>query len=89
MLGPDLPAPHELFDVDTWLRRWPSGTHRTELCRGVLVFSGEFDHRDVEIAQRAYPGRQVVLNEGGGIEIHPGNVPPPSIFKRRAHLRPV
>ncbi|HET9139138.1 MAG TPA: hypothetical protein VFO68_07220, partial [Actinophytocola sp.] len=63
MPGPDLPAPTELFDIDVWLHRWPTGTYKAELWLGVLVFSGEFDHRDVEIARGAYPGRQVVLNE--------------------------
>lgn len=82
MAGPDLPAPHELFGIEAWECRWPSGTHKAELVAGVLVFSGEFDRRDVEIAQRAYPGRRIVLNEGGGIEIHPASdTPPPSIFE--------
>lgn len=83
MPGPNLPAPHELFDGDVWAYRWPSGTHKAELFDGVLVFSGDFDNRDVEIAQRAYPGRQVVLNQGGGIEIHPASdASPLSIFAR-------
>ena len=81
MTGPDLPTPVELFDVDVWLSRWPSATRKAELYAGVLVFSGEFDHRDVATAQRTFPGRQVVLNDGGGIEIHPaGDAPPLSIF---------
>lgn len=34
------------------------------------------------IARNAYPGRQVVLNDGGGIEIHPaGNGSPRSIYQ--------
>ena len=82
MTGPDLPAPHELFEIDTWQHRWPSATHKAELYLGVLVYSGEFDERDVETARRTYPGRQVVLNEDGGIEIHPaGDTPPSSIFE--------
>lgn len=82
MPGPNLPAPDELFEIDTWRHRWPSGTHKAELCHGVLVYSGEFDQRDVETARRTYPGRQVVLNEGGGIEVHPaGDGPPRSIFE--------
>ena len=88
MTGPDLPAPHELFDVEVWQHRWPTGTQKAELVAGVLVFSGEFDRRDVEIAQRACPGRQVVLNEGGGIEIHPaGDTPPSAIFESLSSQR--
>ena len=49
---------------------------------GVLVFSGEFDQPDVAIAERTYPGRRVILNNGGGIEIHPaGDTPARSIFE--------
>ena len=82
MNGPDLPAPHELFDVDAWQYRWPSGTLKAELFYGVLVFSGEFDERDIPTAQGAFPGRQVILNEDGGIEIHPaGDSTPRSIFE--------
>lgn len=84
MIGPDLPAPHELFDVDAWVYRWPSGTHKTELYAGVLVYFrslAQFDHRDVEIAQRTYPGRRILLNESGHIEIHPaGEGQPRSVF---------
>lgn len=48
----------------------------------VLVFSGEFDERDIPTAQGAFPGRQVILNSGGGIEIHPASdTPPRSIFE--------
>ncbi|MBF6507561.1 hypothetical protein IU422_07365 [Nocardia farcinica] len=77
MPGPDLPPPDELFDIDAWAYRWPSGAEKAELVAGILIFSGEFDERDVEIARRAYPGRQVVLNDGGGIEIHPASDTPP------------
>lgn len=82
MPGPDLPAPEELFTVDAYWHRWPSGARKAELVDGVLVFSGEFDKRDVAIARNAYPGRQVLLNDGGGIEIHPtGETPPRSIYE--------
>ncbi len=88
MTGPDLPDPNELFDIGVWRDRWPSGTYKAELFAGVLVFSGEFDHRDVETAQRTYPGRRVLLNEGGGIEIHPGGDTPLQSFpERMAQLR--
>jgi hypothetical protein len=80
--GPDLPAPDDLFDIDAWQYRWPTGAEKTELYAGVIVFSGQFDERDVATAQRAYPGRQIVLNEGGGIEIHPAaDVPARSIIE--------
>nr|CEL19207.1 hypothetical protein [Kibdelosporangium sp. MJ126-NF4]CTQ94993.1 hypothetical protein [Kibdelosporangium sp. MJ126-NF4] len=71
-----------MFDIDAWQHRWPSGTWKAELVSGVLVFSGQFDERDLKTARRTYPGRQVVLNEGGGIEVHPaGDNPPRSIFE--------
>ena len=77
MLGPDLPPPHEPIDVEVYLHRWPSGAYKVELTNGVLQFTGQFDHRDVEIAQRAYPGRVVLLNESLGIEVHPASDDPP------------
>ncbi len=81
-LGPDLPAPDELFSVDVYQHRWPSGAEKVELVDGVLVFSGQFDERDLTIARNAYPGRQVVLNDDGGIEIHPASdAPPRSIYE--------
>ena len=36
-----------------------------------MLFVGEFDCRDVEIAERTYPGRQILLNEDGCLEVHP------------------
>lgn len=39
---------------------------------GIPLFHGDFDERDVEIARRAYPGRRIVLNEDGHLEVHPG-----------------
>jgi hypothetical protein len=82
MNGPDLPAPDELFNIDAWQYRWPTGAEKAELYEGVIVFCGQFDERDVVTAQRTYPGRPVVLNESGGIEIHPADIAPPrSIFE--------
>lgn len=77
MPGPDLPSPDELFSLDAYFHRWPSGAEKAELIDGVLVFSGQFDERDVRIAEGTYPGRQVVLNEDKGIEIHPASDTPP------------
>jgi hypothetical protein len=82
MNGPDLPLPGELFDIGAWQHRWPTGTEKAELYAGILVYSGQFDERDVVTAQRTYPGRQVILNAGGGIEIHPASeAAPRSIFE--------
>jgi hypothetical protein len=69
--GPDLPAPHVGFSIDAWAHRWPTGVERCELMGGIPVFQGNFDQRDVEIAQRTYPGRRIVINEDGGLEVHP------------------
>jgi hypothetical protein len=44
---------------------------KTELMWGVLLFTGTFDERDVAIAERAYPGRRVLLNADSSIEVHP------------------
>jgi hypothetical protein len=74
--GPNLPKPHEPFTVDAFSHRWPTGAEKVELFDGVPLFYGDFDHRDVEAAQRAYPGRRVLLNESGGIEIHPASDDP-------------
>ncbi|WP_157619871.1 hypothetical protein [Saccharothrix sp. NRRL B-16348] len=46
------------------------------MSRGVPLFYGDFDERDVEIAQRAYPGRRIVLTEEGHLEVHPGEPRP-------------
>lgn len=73
MPGPDLPQPDELFSIDVYQYRWPTGAEKAELWDGVLVFYGDFDHRDVDIAQRAYPGRRVRLDpESHSIRVHPG-----------------
>lgn len=85
----DLPEPDQLFDHDSWLSRWPSGVQKTEMFFGVLVFYPyeRFDARDVDTAERTYPGRVVVLNEGGQIEVHPSNADPVSIFDPSNRLR--
>ncbi|WP_018351873.1 hypothetical protein [Longispora albida] len=72
MLGPDLPPATEPFKVDVYEYRWPTGAEKCELIDGALVFSGQFDERDVETAQRAYPGRRVQLGPDNGIEVYPG-----------------
>lgn len=76
MPGPSLPPPDQRMTVEACLHRWPSGIHRTELIHGVLVFSENFDERDVAAAQRTYPGRRVLLNEDGCIEVHPAGPGP-------------
>jgi hypothetical protein len=73
MHGPDLPPPDQGFTADEWSHRWPTGTRKAELSFGILVFAGQFDQRDVVTATNCYPGRQVLLNEEGGIEVHPAS----------------
>lgn len=89
MAADDLPAPDELFTPEAWLQRWPTATEKAELYFGVLVYAGQFDQRDVETAQRAYPGRRVLLNTSASLEIHPaGDGPLLSIFHPDNPLRP-
>lgn len=71
MKGPDLPSPEQGFTVEQWRHRWPVAVEKTELVGGVIIFVGEFDSRDVETAQRTYPGRRALLTETGHIEVHP------------------
>lgn len=75
-IGPDLPAYDELFTLDQWAHRWPTAAEKVELARGVPIFIGQFDERDVVIAQQCYPGRRVFLTLEGRIEIHPGGPDP-------------
>ena len=65
--GPDLPRPQEGFGIDSFIRRWPTGAEKVELENGDPVFYGRWDERDVEIAQRAYPGRVVRLDQRPGV----------------------
>lgn len=79
--GPDLPAADQPMTTEAFLHRWPSAPMRTELVYGVMLFTGNFDERDAAIAQRAYPGRHVLLNADRAIEVHPaGAVPPRSLL---------
>ncbi|MFG2794019.1 hypothetical protein [Streptomyces sp. NPDC048419] len=71
MPGPDLPPAPALMTVDALLNRWPTGAQKVELSSGVLLFTGDFDERDLAIARRTYPGRRPVLNVAGGLEVHP------------------
>ncbi|RZS30521.1 hypothetical protein EV193_11641 [Herbihabitans rhizosphaerae] len=77
MDGPDLPEADQPFTVEVYLHRWPSGAEKVELIEGALCFQGSFDQRDVEIAERAYPGRIVLLDESGSLEVHPNDGGPP------------
>ncbi|MFF1359932.1 hypothetical protein [Streptomyces sp. NPDC058297] len=74
--GPDLPDPGEPMTVEAVLTRWPTGAWKRELIDGVMYFYGEFDQRDVEIAERTYPGRRVLVNRAGDLEVHPGGADP-------------
>ena len=64
--GPDLPPADAHIDVDVFSSRWPTAAEKTELEEGCPVFYGEWDERDVQIAQRAYPGRTVRLDQPVG-----------------------
>ena len=74
MNGPDLPLPQEPMTAEVLLHRWPSAVVKTELVHGVLLFEGAFDERDAVIAARTYPGRRVLINSDGGLEVHPTGV---------------
>ena len=71
MPGPDLPPAAQPMTVDAFMSRWPTSAEKVELFAGVLVFTGHFDERDLETAQRTYPGRRPVLNADHGLEVHP------------------
>lgn len=64
--GPDLPHCEDPILLDAFGHRWPTGAEKVELWDGCPVFYGEWDDRDVEIAQRAYPGRVVRLDQPAG-----------------------
>ncbi|WP_067479863.1 Uma2 family endonuclease [Actinomadura hibisca] len=74
--GPDLPHSEEPILIDAFGHRWPTGAEKIELWDGCPVFYGEWDERDVAIAERAYPGRVVRLDqppgEPGTMTIMPG-----------------
>jgi hypothetical protein len=52
----DLPSPQEPITGDAYTYRWPMGAEKVELDDGCPYFYGHFDHRDVEIAERASGG---------------------------------
>ncbi len=81
--GPDLPPPHEPISGDAYDYRWPMGSEKIERDNGAPYFYGYFDQRDVEIAERAFPGRRAVIEphlDGepgvGNLKILPGYPPP-------------
>ncbi|MFB4315406.1 Uma2 family endonuclease [Actinomadura sp. 21ATH] len=80
-IGPDLPHSEDPILIDAFGRRWPTGAEKVELWDGCPVFYGGWDERDVEIAERAYPGRVVRLDqppgELGTMTILPGPSPEP------------
>ncbi|TDD70335.1 Uma2 family endonuclease [Actinomadura rubrisoli] len=65
-VGSDLPHHEDLFDLDVFGHRWPTGAEKVELWDGCPVFYGRWDERDVRIAERAYPGRVVRLDQPPG-----------------------
>lgn len=70
--------------VETLLARWPTAAQKVELVHGVLIFTGDFDERDLETARRTYPGRHPVLNVDGGLEVHPAGCGEPTPLVNRA-----
>jgi hypothetical protein len=80
--GPDLPPPYEPIVGEAYDYRWPWGAEKVELWDGAPCFYGYFDQRDVETAQRAFPGRKIVIDphdDGeprvGNLRILPGDPP--------------
>jgi Uma2 family endonuclease len=64
--GLALPPADERIEIDTFGYRWPTGAEKAELWDGCPVFYGVWDQRDVEIAQRTYPGRVIRLDQEVG-----------------------
>ncbi|MBJ8348666.1 hypothetical protein [Antrihabitans sp. YC2-6] len=85
MHGPDLPPADMPFDIDSFVHRWPTAVEKSELVDGrVLLFTGIFDERDAVIARHTYPGRIVLVNQGGSPEVRPGgdSTDPQSVVDR-------
>lgn len=64
--GPDLPSSEDPILIDAFGHRWPTGAEKVELEDGCPIFYGDWDERDVAIAERAYPGRVVRLDQPAG-----------------------
>jgi hypothetical protein len=64
--GFGLPPADQRIEIDTFGYRWPTGAEKAELWDGCPVFYGVWDQRDVAIAQRAYPGRVIRLDQEAG-----------------------
>jgi hypothetical protein len=81
---PGLPSADEEILADVFGARWPTGAEKAELEDGCPVFYGRWDERDVEIAERTYPGRIVLLDqeagEPGTLRILPSGDPPIDAF---------
>lgn len=70
--GPDLPAdPGQPLTVEHWQHRWPMGAEKIELIDGAALWCGQFDARDVQAAQRAFPGRRIRLDAAGSLYVIP------------------
>lgn len=65
-VGPNLPSSEEPILIDSFGHRWPTGAEKVELEDGCPIFYGDWDDRDVAIAERAYPGRVVRLDQPAG-----------------------
>jgi hypothetical protein len=66
------------------------GAEKVELEDGCPYFYGYFDHRDVEIAERAFPGRRAVIEPHTPDETRWGNLKilPASADRPQARQRP-
>lgn len=65
--GPDLPSPEEPWTLDVYRRRWPFAT-KVELLNGIPYWTtdgGPWDERDVQAADRTFPGWRAVLEDDG------------------------
>jgi hypothetical protein len=79
-----LPSADEEILADVFGARWPTGAEKAELEDGCPVFYGTWDERDVEIAQRTYPGRKILLDQKAGdpgtLRVLPSGEPPVEAF---------
>ncbi|MCW2912503.1 MAG: hypothetical protein JWN52_571 [Actinomycetia bacterium] len=90
---PGLPSADEEIPADVFGARWPTGAEKVELEDGCPVFYGTWDERDVEIAQRTYPGRVVRLDqapgEPGTLRVLPSGEPSIEAFATPAAADPI
>ena len=73
-VGPDFPAPGDPWTRDVYTSRWPFAT-KVELIDGAPYWQsdyGPWDERDLEAAERTFPGwRAVLLDDGYVMTLRP------------------